>query len=45
MHLYHNGVKLDESEFMTSMEVGISDTLISDQGSRTVVSIMLVFNC
>ena len=40
MVLYHNGVKVEESEFFTSMQGGF---LTIDQGSRTVVNI--VFNC
>ena len=38
MWLHHNGVKVEESEFQTSMHVGASGDYIWNQGSRTVVS-------
>ena len=40
MYLHHNGVKVEESEFQTSMHVGASGDYIWNQGSRTVVSIV-----
>ena len=40
MWLHHNGVKVEESEFQTSMHVGASGDYIWNQGSRTVVSIV-----
>ena len=43
MYLYHNEVRVEESQFVTSMHVGSGDDYIYDQGSRTVVNI--VFNC
>ena len=39
MFLHHNGVKVEESMFATSMNVGSGDDWIRDQGSRTVVSV------
>jgi hypothetical protein len=37
MFLYHNGVKVDESRFVTDMHVGSGYDYIFDQGSRTVI--------
>merc|ERR1712141_733963 len=37
MWLHHNGVKVEESEFQTSMHVGASGDYIWNQGSRTVI--------
>ena len=44
--LYHNGVQLEEGRFNTDMHVGDSGNYnyIFDQGSRTVVSTLLVFD-
>ena len=39
MWLHHNGVRVEESEFQTSMHVGGSGDYMWNQGSRTVVSI------
>ena len=38
MYLHHNGVQVEESEFVTYMYVGDSGDYITDQASRTVVS-------
>ena len=38
MYLYHNGARVVESKFETSMHVGSANEYIIDQGSRTVVS-------
>ena len=43
MYLHHNGVQVEESLFSTHMHVGSGDDYIIDQGSRTVVSIAVVF--
>merc|ERR1712037_733688 len=37
MLLYHNGVQLEESRFVTKMGVGSGDNYIIEQGSRTVI--------
>merc|ERR1712210_170430 len=37
MYLYHNGVQLEESRFVTDMHVGSGNDYIYDQGSRTVI--------
>ena len=41
MYLYHNGVKVEESEIETTMQmhVGSGDDWIREQASKTVVSI------
>ena len=38
MYLYHNGARVVESKFETSMHVGSAAEYIIDQGSRTVAS-------
>ena len=45
MWLHHNGVRVEESQIVTSMLVGDSGDAIGGQGSRTVVSTLIVFNC
>ena len=45
MWLYQNGVRLEESKFQTSLISGDTGDRIYDQGSRTVVRKLLVFNC
>jgi len=37
MWLHHNGVQVEESQFVTSMKAGSGDNYIIDQGSRTVI--------
>ena len=44
MHLYQNGIKLEESKSHTGMEHPENgDNFIFEQASRTVVSVVLVF--
>ena len=44
MYLFHNGAQVLESRFET-LNIEESGDAIRDQGSRTVVSTLLVFNC
>ena len=39
MYLYHNGVSVEESLYVTNMGLGGGRDFFSDQGSKTVVSI------
>ena len=48
MYLYHNGAQVEESSYLlvtgtTSTDIGTD--IHNAQGSRTVVSTLLVFNC
>ena len=40
--LFHNGVQLEEGQFATDMHVGDIGDYIFDQGSRTVVTTLLI---
>ena len=44
MYLFHNGAQVFESRFET-LNIEDSGDAIRDQGSRTVVSRLPVFNC
>ena len=45
MWLHYNGVRVEESTFETYPQMGGSGDYIIVQGSRTVVSTLIVFNC
>ena len=43
MYLYQNGLQLEESRFLSVLRVGSGSDYIEDQGSRTVVRMLIIF--